>query len=137
MQRPRSVSTLALVLALLSLSSLGVLAAPPWDRPLPLSPELLRTDPQTASRLISGAATINAVAAMLCALSLWKMRLWAPLAYLAFAASMLVYVAVFAYLLRAPGPLAVAVAAAGLLVAGLYWGWRLVRRVFAPLIETL
>ena len=137
MERPRSVSTLALILTLLGLSSLGALAALPWNQPFPVAPQLLRTDPAIASRVMLSAGAIYAVAAVISAFALWRMRLWAPLAYLAFTASILVYVSLFLYLVRAPGWIALGAGLVGVLVAGLYWGWRIVHRVFAPLLEKL
>lgn len=131
MQRPRSIRTLALILTLIGVSAVGGISLTPWGRPLPVAPELLHADPLVASWLISSAATIYCIVTLTCAYALWRMTYWAPAAYGCFVASIVLYMGIFLFIVRIPGPIGIGIAFFGLLGAGLYWGWRVVRRAYA------
>jgi hypothetical protein len=130
-QRPRSIRTLALVLTLIGISALGGVLFIPWGQPFPVAPELLHADPLVASWLIFSAATIYCLAALTCAYALWRMTSWAPAAYGCFVASIVLYIALFLYIVRVPSPIGIGLTFFGLLGAGLYWGWHVVRTAYA------
>lgn len=130
-QRPRSIRTLALILTLIGVSAAGGILLAPWGRPLPVAPELLHADPLIASWLITSTATIYCLATLTCAYALWRMASWAPAAYGCFVASIVLYMGLLLYIVRIPSPIGIGIAFFGLLGAGLYWGWRVVRSTYA------
>jgi hypothetical protein len=109
----------------------------PWGQPLQIAPQLLHADPHVASWLIFSAGTIYSVATLICAYALWRMVSWAPAAYGCFVASIAFYMVLFLYIVRIPTPIGLALAFIGLLSAGLYWGWRVVRGGYAPSRQAL
>jgi hypothetical protein len=60
------------------------------------------------------------------------MASWAPVAYGCFVASIVLYMGLFLYIVRIPTPVGLGLAFFGLLGAGLYWGWQVVRTAYAP-----
>ena len=137
MQRPRSVRTLALILTLVGISALGGTVVAPWGQPLRVAPQLLYGDPQVAGWLIFSAATLYSAAALVCAYALWRMVSWAPAAYGYFVASIVLYMALFLFIVRIPAPLSLGLLFFGLFGAALYWGWRVVRLAYAASTQPL
>jgi hypothetical protein len=137
MQRPRTVSRLALILTLIGTSALAGIVGVHWSRPLPVAPQLLRIDPTATSHVLFGASVVYCAATLLCAFALWRMRPWAPAAYAWFVASITAYMVIFLYLVRVPTPVVLGLAFFGLLGAGLYLGWRIVRKAFGPAANAL
>ena len=137
MERPRGVSTLSLVLALIGMSAFGGLTFAPWGQPLPVAPQLLRADPHVASWLILLAGAFYSGATLVAAFALRRMRPWAPTAYILFVCSIGLYLALFMWLVRIFGPAWLGVIFFGLLAAGLYWGWTIVRKAFGSANQTL
>lgn len=136
-QRPRSIRTLALILTLIGISALGGILLAPWGQPLPVAPQFLLGDPHVASWLIFSAGTIYSAATLVCAYALWRMVSWAPAAYGCFVASIVLYMALFLFLVRIPTPIGLGLAFFGLFGAALYWGWRVVRSAYAPNAQAL
>jgi len=136
-ERPRGVSTLSLVLALIGASAFGGLILAPWGQPLPVAPQLLRADPHVASWLIFLAGALYCGATLVAAFALRRMRPWAPTAYICFVCSIGLYLALFMWLVPIFGPAWLGVIFFGLLGAGLYWGWTIVRRAFGFAKQTL
>jgi hypothetical protein len=130
-QRPQSVRTLVLVLTLIGVTAfLGILLAP-WGRPLPIAPQLLHADPQAAALLIFSAGALYALTTLVCAFALWRMASWGRTSYACFVGSLLLFVALFLYIVRIPAPLGLVLAFFALLFVGLYWGWCVVRGAYA------
>ena len=136
-QRPRSTRTLALILTLVGIAALAGVLAAPWGLPLNVAPQLLRGDPHVASWVIFSAATIYSAAALVCAYALWRMVSWAPTVYVCFVASVVLYMALFLFIVRIPVPIGLGVVCFGLLSAALYWGWRVVKSAYAPNAQAL
>jgi hypothetical protein len=128
MQRPSSVLRLAQVLLLLGLSALGGLALAPWGQPLPVAVRLMATDPTVASWTIFLVGGCYCVAALTASFALWTMRRWARRAYALFILSIAIYLGTFLYIVRVPAPIGLGLALFALLTAGLYWGWRVVKK---------
>jgi uncharacterized membrane protein len=118
------------VLAFIGFSALGGVALAPWGQPLQVAPQLLRMDPLVATRVIVCAEFVFCCSTLTAAFALRKMRPWAPAAYKCFVAAIAAYLLLFNYIVHIPSPLLLAVAFYGLLAAGLYWGWRIVRKAF-------
>jgi len=137
MQRPRALSTLALMLVMLALSALQTIVRFPRVPPLQLAPQLLHLDSGATRRMLVAATVICCITTLACAYGLWRMRNWTPLAYLAATGSILVYLSVFLLIIRSSVPLALIAGCALLLLAGLYWGWRIVRRAFTVPVDAL
>jgi hypothetical protein len=137
MLRPRAIRRLSLILTLLGLSALGGVVVIPWGRPLPIAPQLLLLDPVVTGWIIFGAAALYCGATLLCAFALWRMRPWAPQAYLGFAATVATFLALHLLLVRIPTPLALEFLFVGLLGGALYWGWRIVHNTFGTTAKAL
>jgi hypothetical protein len=136
-ERPRGVSTLSLVLALIGVSAFGGLIMAPWGQPFRVAPQLLRADPHVTSWLILLAGALYCGATLIAAFALRRMRPWAPTAYICFVCSIALYLAIFMWLVPIFGPAWLGVIFFGLLGASLYWGWRIVRRAFGSPKQTL
>jgi hypothetical protein len=130
MDRPRAVTRLATILGLIGVSAFGGVVGFPFGRPLPVAPQLLRTDPTAASWIIFIFASIYCAATLISAFALWKMLPWARAAYLCFVAAIGCYLIVFSSLIRIPSAFFIGVAFYCLLCGALYWGWLVVRRAF-------
>jgi hypothetical protein len=130
MDRPGSVSRLALALCLSGISALGGIAEFPIGDPIAVAPEILCTDLATTGRIIVGAAGIYCVASFAAAFALWRNYTWAPVAYLGFSGSIVLYFSLFVYLIRLPTSIPLRIAFPCLLLGALYWGWRIVNRHF-------
>jgi hypothetical protein len=137
MERPRSIRTLALVLGIVGASALAGVLFAPLARPLPVAPQLLSTDPNTAALLIFSSSALYAVAALVCASALWRMASWGPASYDCFVASIFLQMGVFLYVVRIPMPIGIGLAFFALLGAGLYWGWYIVRTAYARVPQAL
>ena len=136
-ERPRGVSTLSLVLALIGVSAFGGLILAPWAQPLRVAPQLLRADPYVTSWLIFLSGALYCGTTLIAAFALRRMSPWAPTAYICFVCSIGLYLAIFMWLVPIFAPAWLGVIFFGLLGAGLYWGWRIVRRTFGPAKQTL
>lgn len=132
MQRPRAISRLSLVLLILALSAVGGLLDNPWGRPLPVAPHLLRMDPVLTGWILLVVGAFYCATTLVCAFALWRMRPWAPAAYLSFVVSITIYMVAFIYLVRLLHPLWLALLFVVLLVWGLNLGWRIVQGCFIP-----
>jgi len=117
MQRPRSVSALALVMALLGALALTGLIATPWDQPLVVAPQFLRVDPSLAMRVLHFLDTLYVSATLVCAYALWTMKSWAPTAYACFVASVGAYMSALLYATAVPTPLGLSVTFIGVAAA--------------------
>jgi hypothetical protein len=128
MQRPQSVLRLAQVLLLVGISAIGGLVLAPWGQPLRVAPQLLATDPTVASWTIFLVGGCYCVAALADSFALWTMRRWARRAYVLFILSITIYLGTLLYIVRVPAPVALGALFFAPLAAGLYWGWRIVKK---------
>jgi hypothetical protein len=127
MERPREVSTLAKALALLSVAALFGVAVVAHAH-LPIAPQFLPLGDVTTRWVLVVTIALYGSSTFITAYALWRMRPFAKWAYYAFVVSLALYCAVFIFLIRVPKQWGVGVAFAAFLVAGLYWGWRIVQR---------
>ena len=127
MERPREVSTLAKALALLSAAALFGVAVVAHAH-LPIAPQFLPLGEATTRWVLVGGIFLYGLSAFITAYALWRGRPFASWAYYAFVVSLALYCAVFIFLIRVPKQWGVGIAFAAFLVAGLYWGWRIVQR---------
>src|SRR5256885_300642 len=128
MERPRGFGILAKVLALFGVSALGPLVLVPWRLPLVIAPQFLSLGEMATRWTLFAATLLYCSTAFVCAYALWRVRSFVLHAYYAFVVSLVLYLAVFLFLIRIPKSLGIGVLFFGLLGAFLYFGWRTVQR---------
>ena len=88
------------------------------------APQLLRASPSTVTLAVRITLIVYVGATCIAAFAVLKMRPWASKAYVCFAASLMVFLGVFSFLIRMPGT--TVTMPIFMLVIGvvLYFGWR-------------
>jgi hypothetical protein len=127
MERPRGFGVFAKILALLGISALGPLALVSWGHPLVIAPQFLPFGEAVTRWTLFGASLIYCATSFVGAYALWRVRPFARYAFYAWVASLMLYLAVFMFLIRVPKPLGIGILFFALLGAFLYFGWRVVQ----------
>jgi hypothetical protein len=131
--RPGSLTLIGGILALIGISGIGGLVNMPNFGDV-VAPQLLRASPSTVSVAVRITLIVYVGATCIAAFAVLKMRPWASKAYVCFAASLMVFLGVFSYLIRMPGT--TVTMPIFLLVIGvvLYFGWRKVTSGTSPTV---
>jgi hypothetical protein len=127
MERPRGFGAFAKILAFLGISALGSLVLVPWSRTLPIAPQFLPLGELMTRRTLFATTLIYCATSFVGAYALWWVRPFARYAFYAWAASLVLYIVVFLFLIRIPKPLGIGILFLALLGAFLYFGWRTVQ----------
>ena len=129
--RPRSITLIGGLLALIGISGIGGLVNMPNFGEV-VAPQLLAASPNIVTAVIRITLAVYVVATCIAAFALLRMRPWASQAYVCFGVSLVAFFGVFAFLIRMPGT--TVTAPIFLLVAGvlLYLGWRKVESAIGP-----
>jgi hypothetical protein len=121
--RPSSLTLIGGILALIGISGIGGLVNMPNFGDI-VAPQLLRASPRTVTLAVRITLTVYVGATCIAAFAVLKVRRWASKAYVCFAASLMVFLGVFSFLIRMPGT--AVTMPIFMLVIGvvLYFGWR-------------
>jgi hypothetical protein len=121
--RPSSLTQIGGILALLGLSGIGGLVNMPKFGDV-VAPQLLRANPSTVTLAVRITLIVYVGATCIAAFAVLKMRPWASKAYVFFAASLMIFLGVFSFLIRMPGTVVSVPILMLIIGVVLYFGWR-------------
>lgn len=121
--RPSSLSLIGGILALIGISGIGGLVNMPNFGDV-VAPQLLRASPSTVTLAVRITLIVYVCATCIAAFAVLKMRSWASKAFVCFSASVMVFLAVFSFLIRMPGTTVTAPIFMVVVGLVLYFGWR-------------
>jgi len=124
--RSTSLTLIGTILALIGISGIGGLVNMPNFGDV-VAPQLLRASPSTVTLAVRMTLIVYVGATCIAAFAVLRVHPWASKAYVCFAASLMAFFGVFAFLIRMPGT--TITMPIFLLVVGvvLYFGWRKVK----------
>jgi hypothetical protein len=121
--RPSSLTLIGGILALIGISGIGGLVNMPNFGDV-VAPQLLRASPSTVTLAVRITLIVYVGATCIAAFAVLKRRPWASKAYVCFAASLMVVLGVFSFLIRMPGTTVTMPIFMLVISVVLYFGWR-------------